>query len=654
MAVTKLAGYIGSQGSGDGDLEQATFACPFGIALDDATNLYVTDAQGQSVRKITPTGIVSTLAGQFRAPGGIARDSVGNLYFADTLADTIYRIASFGAVSKIAVFGLGGASVLPVGVAVDASGNIYVVGRGSNVVYKVSPAGVVATFAGKENTEGAADGASSDARFKSPFGVAIDVSGNIFVSDGGNHTIRKITPEGAVTTVAGAPGLTGSSDGIGAASRFRNPSGVTIDAMGNLYIVDNGNRTIRMMTPAGVVSTVAGTALAAGATDGYGALASFKDPYGIVVDGAGNLYVSDCGSNTIRKLTPNGDTRTVTITPPASVFPENGTVTTLAGKPGETGSADGEGSNARFSNIGPLAVDQAGSIIVGDGFPNNLLRKVSPSGSVTTLAGTKGSLNTSRDGTGSQASFSEFPGITVDTAGNIYIPGPGSGGGISAGLRKVTPTGSVSTIDVPIYGGVRLGAITADPIGNIYAIDRDRIDKITLSPISADIFAGQLDSFAPRYHFDGLGSAARFNSPGSIVVDTAGNVFVTDSANLVIRKISPDGVVSTFAGKVGRPGMGPDYDSATVDGIGEAARFDYPVGLAIDGANNLYVNDNHTIRKITPGRMVTTVAGLAGVRGFVDGVGAAARFGELSAIAVDKAGTIYVTDNWTIRKIVQK
>jgi len=372
------------------------------------------------------------------------------------------------------------------------------------------------------------------------------------------------------------------------------------------------------------------------------------------VDSAGILYVTDCGNNTIRKLTPNGDTKTVTITPPATVFPEKGIVTTLAGKPGETGAADGMGGEARFSSIGSIAVDQAGNVIVGDGWPNNLLRKVSPSGVVTTLAGTKGSWNTSQDGIGSQASFSGFAGITFDAAGNIYIPGPGTGGGITVGLRKVSPSGSVTTIDVPIYGGIQFDALAADSVGNIFAIEGDRINKITLSPMSAAIFAGKHYSFAPRYHFDGPGSVARFQTPSGIVVDTGGNVFVTDSANLVIRKISPDGVVTTFAGKVGRPGTAQGYDSATVDGVGAAARFNYPQGLAIDGANNLYLTDNNTVRKITPNRMVTTIAGLAGVSGYADGVGATARFGPLRAITVDKAGTIYVSDNHTIRRIVQE
>lgn len=648
MLVSTLAGYTGSQGEGDGDISQASFACPFGITLDSAKNVYVTDAQGQSVRKITPAGIVSTLADRFEAPGGIVRDGAGNLIVADTSADTINKISPAGAVSIIADVSLGASSPLPVGVALDAAGNLYTVARGKNVIFKISADGVLSTVAGQVGAEGSSDGTGAAARFYLPFGVVIDRDGVLYVSDSGNHTIRRITAAGVVTTVAGAAGVAGSSDGTGAAARFNKPAGLAIDASGNLYIVDNGNRTVRMMTPAGVVTTLAGTALKTGAADGYGALASFKDPYNIAVDATGSLYVTDCGNHTIRMLTPNAGSRTVTVTPPATVFPETGTVQTLAGKFGDIASIDGQGSEARFSEVGTIAVDPAGNIVVGDG---GLLRKVSPSGTVSTIAGMKQQLSPVNDGVGRQAGFDNIPGIVFDAAGNIYIPG--SNGAIS-GIRKVTPSGVVTTTEVPFSGGLGIGKIASDGNGTIYGIGQDRISKLTLSLPGLTLVAGNTASFAPRYHFDGQGSAVRFQGPSGIAVDTAGNVFVVDSGNLVIRKINPQGVVSTFAGKVGVSGTAPGYDSANVDGTGSAARFFYPTSLAIDSANNLYVTDNYTIRKITPDRVVTTVAGLAGVRGSVDGAGALARFSDVRAITVDKSGAIYVSDNRTIRKIVKQ
>lgn len=629
----------------------------------------MSDSRAKTVRKVSPAGVVSTVAGiplsgnlpidgsrevaTFASPGGIARDLSGNLYLAEAIFDSIRKIAPDGKVSTFANIGILG-SAMPVGLAIDAYGNIFAAAMTKNVILKINPAGIVTTFVGRDYIEGSADGTGSNANFNSPFGVAIDVNGNLFVSDNRNHTIRKITPAGGVTTVAGAPGIAGASDGVGAAARFRNPAGITVDRNGNLYVVDNGNRTIRKVTPAGVVSTVAGTALVKEAADGYGASASFKDPYGIVVDAAGNLFVSDCGSNTIRKLVPNDNTRTVTITPPQTVFPETAIVTTLAGSPGKTGAVDGQGTDARFGNPTSIAVDSAGNIFVGDGWPNGLLRVVSKSGNVTTLAGTKGLSNVARDGIGLKASFSSFSGMAFDGAGNIYIPGTGLGGGITNGLRKVSPSGVVTTVDVPLYGGRRIGRIAADSLGNIYGVDDVRIDKISLPTMAVQVLAGHVGVDSSLYFFDARGEAARFQSPNDIVVDTAGNVFVADSRNLVIRKITPSGVVSTFAGKAGQAGTSPGYNSAHVDGVGGLARFYFPIGLAIDGANNLYVTDNHTIRKITPNRMVTTIAGLAGVSDFVDGVGVAARFSQIVGISVDTAGTIYVIDDKAIRKIEQK
>ncbi|QNA88542.1 hypothetical protein G4G28_08655 [Massilia sp. Dwa41.01b] len=642
MAVTTFAGYPGSQGEGDGKLTDATFACPFGVALDDADNVYVTDAQGESVRKISPAGIVSTLANPLDSPGGIARDASGNLYVASTRTDKIFQISPSGALSSTAVREWGGATVLPVGVAIDGAGNTYVVGRGTHAIYKFSPGGAASVFAGGEKVEGSADGTGAAARFKLPFGVAIDPDGNVFVSDEGNHTIRKITPAEVVTTVAGAAGVEGASDGSAATARFSHPAGVTIGPGGNLYVVDNGNRTIRMITPDGVVSTVAGTALATGAADGYGAAASFSDPYGIVADKAGALYVTDCGNHTIRKLIPSIGTRTVSVTPPPMVFAETGTVTTLAGKLGEGGSVDGTGEFARIWSDTMRAMDPDGYLLLAEGYPTHALRKVSKTGVVSTITRENNANDTLA-----------YPAFTFDPAGNMYTAKRRPGGSVE-GLTRRDTSGNVTTIYAEVYGAPGLGRIVADGFGNVYGIDGDQIDRITVSPVSATVFAGTTASFAPRYHFDGPGPVARFQSPSGIVVDTEGNVFVTDAANLVIRKISPDGVVSTFAGKVGRSGTAPGYHSAVVDGTADAARFYYPQGLAIDGQNNLYVIDNHTIRKITPNREVRTIAGLAGVKGFADGMGAAARFSRLDSIVVDKEGTIYVGDNNTIRKIVQK
>ena len=170
----------------------------------------------------------------------------------------------------------------------------------------MTPAGVVTTLAGLAGSQGSADGTGSAARFAWPIGVAVDSTGNVYVADNGNDTIRKVTPAGVVTTLAGLAGSSGSADGTGSAARFYGPSGVAVDSAGNVYVADTGNYTIRKVTPAGVVTTLAGLAGTEGSADGTGSAARFSYPSGVAVDSAGNVYVADTGNNTIRKVTPAG------------------------------------------------------------------------------------------------------------------------------------------------------------------------------------------------------------------------------------------------------------------------------------------------------------------------------------------------------------
>jgi sugar lactone lactonase YvrE len=198
-----------------------------------------------------------------------------------------------------------------VGVTVDSSGNLYIADSGNDTIRKITSAGVVSTFAGTAGTPGSADGTGTAASFSAPTGITVDAGGNLYVADTGNDTIRKITPAGVVSTLAGTAGTPGSADGTGSAAGFYFPRGIAIDPSGNLYVADSGNETIRKITPAGVVSTLAGTAGTPGAADGTGSAASFASPQGITLDSAGNLYVADMNNNTIRKITPAGVVTTI-------------------------------------------------------------------------------------------------------------------------------------------------------------------------------------------------------------------------------------------------------------------------------------------------------------------------------------------------------
>jgi len=322
-AVTTFAGSI-SPGDADGTGNKASFYHPSGVALDGSGNVYVVDSYNNQIRKITPAGVVSTLAGS---------TTQGN---------------TDGTGSKASFY-------LPIGVAVDSNGNVYVADSGNHLIRKITPAGVVSTLAGS-TTFGYADGTGSKASFNYPSGVAVDSNGNVYVADNNNNEIRKITPAGVVSTLAGSTAQ-GNADGTGSAASFNSPTDVTVDSNGNVYVVDQFNYAIRKITPAGVVSTLAGSTTA-GSSDGTGSAASFNAPTGVAVDDSGNLYVADTYNHENRKITPAG------------------VVSTLAGSTTK-GSSDGTGSAASFDQPYGVAVDGSGNVYVAD-YNNHEIRKLTP------------------------------------------------------------------------------------------------------------------------------------------------------------------------------------------------------------------------------------------------------------------------------------
>jgi hypothetical protein len=272
----------GAAGNADGTGPAAQFNNPSGITVDTAGNLYVADFYNSTIRKITSAGVVSTLAGTVNGFGS---------------ADGTGPTAQF---------------YKPIGITVDTAGNLYVADFYNSMIRKITSAGVVSTLAGTAGMDGSADGTGPAARFANPISLVFDkTTGNLYVADYNNATIRKITATGVVSTLAGSPGVLGSADGTGPAAQFDHPIGITVDTVGNLYVADEINRTIRKITSQGVVSTLAGTPGVSGSTDGTGAAAKFYTLRSITADTAGNLYVADSLNQAVRKITSTGVVSTV-------------------------------------------------------------------------------------------------------------------------------------------------------------------------------------------------------------------------------------------------------------------------------------------------------------------------------------------------------
>jgi sugar lactone lactonase YvrE len=834
--VSTFAGSALQTGSADGQGAAARFNYPGDVSVDSSGNVYVTDQQNHIIRKITTGGSVSTIAGsaeqtgstdgqgaaaRFKYPAGIAVDSSGNIYVADRDNHIIRKITSDGSVSTLAgsagqigsTDGQGAAARFnnPYGVAVDSSGYVYVADTSNHVIRKITPGGLVSTFAGSTGQNGFADGEGVIAKFHGPFRVAVDLSGNVYVADAGNHLIRKITRGGLVSTLAGSAGQSGSTDGQGAAAEFYYPYGVAVDSSGNVYVGDHYKHLIRKIsfafrfpvcdqtwhhtaltyspsslktyidgslfesgsssatitlplrssstlrigwngvsgTPSSLftgslsdmriysrtltssdvnvlkrgcttstysyggsgscascsigstfISSTAGCSpstspvdtsfyLSGAMTEGVSAFSTINSPLGIsytsnvfgIANSAITLssgsYLSAIGT-TLPDTLPTGNvgwsiSAWVKCTPPEtnsyagvlewglpgdSTFaieavgtklnPFRVTVTTLAGSAGQSGSTDGQGAAARFKGPVGVVVDSSGIIYVGDQ-QNHVIRKITPDGFVSTFAGSVGQSGSS-DGT--SAKFDHPSGIAVDSSGNVYVADYGN-----HLIRKITPGGIVSTFagsagQIESTDGQGAAARFYSPFG--IAVDKsnniyvaDRYNHL-IRKITSD---GTVSTFAgaarqPGYT-DGQGAVARFNEPVGVAVDTLGYVYVVDRSYNLIRKITPYGLVSTFAGS---PGVG--YKN----GQGEDAKFYEPHAIAVDLSGNLYVGDtnNHMIRRITPDGLVSTLAGSASQVGSTDGRGAIATFSAPYGVAVDSSNNIYVGDtvNHIIRKIM--
>lgn len=634
-----------------------------GIAIDDAGNLYLSDRTDDGIlRIVNPQGVASKMAltarsgdataALFRALS-LARDSAGNFYVSDE-ACAIHKISPAGELTTLAgsatcgtADGKGTAATFdfPAAITVDTSANVYVVGGAT--IRKITPDGTVTTLAGVSREYGIIDGDAKTARFGGMTGIAVDAAGNIYVADASNagSAIRKLTPDGTVSTLAG--GHYGAADGIGTTASFSALAGMTIDRHGNLFVADKGNHTIRKITQAGEVTTLAGKASQLGTqtgwisgqtADGTGPAATVNEPYSLTTDSAGNVYVVESNSglqvNNVRKITPAG------------------VVTTITGSYAGAGDADGPGASARFFAPRALAVQSDGSLLVAD-TSNRTIRKVSASGVVTTLAGTAGhgSFLDEGDGTGAAATFAQPSAIVVSADGTAYVADA-----VRQAIRKVTRDGVVTTLaggrktSILPHDGQGAAAtfgstngIAIDGQGMLYVADYHAVRKVDAAG-NVTTLTGGLDVFEGGGSADGTLAQARFGYLTAITADASGNLYLTDSLNQNVRKITPAGVVTTLAGQNGIAG--------DADGQAGAATFNGPQGIAVDKAGNVYVADtqNNLIRRISTTGVVTTVAGKRGLTGNTVGSPDGA-LNHPMGLAFDADGVLHVTSSNGIFKL---
>jgi sugar lactone lactonase YvrE len=530
--------------------------------------------------------------------------------------------------------------IKPQSVAVDAAGNFFIADPEHHIVRKLNASGVYSTVAGNGIYGYSGDGGLAiSAQLMYPCSIALDMAGNVFITDSHDHRIRRVDVNGVITTIAGTGVYGFSGDGSAAINaQLAGANAIAADAAGNIFIADFGNKRVRKIATNGIITTVAGNGTYGVEGDGGPATAaSFSNPLGVAVDNIGNLYITEV-ANRIRKVTTNG------------------IVETLAGdKYGQSGfSGDGgPATAASFDMIySSVAVDQAGNIYIADS-RNNRVRKVDINGIVTTIAGNGGN---GFSGDGSPATTAElfFPtNVCINTAGEVFISSNNR-------IRKVANNGIIQTVagngDNGYSGDNVLGTsaqiyrplgLTADINNDVFFTDGDnRIRKIDANGFITTIAGTGVAGFSGD---GGPAANALISNPYGITIDKAGNIFFADNNNSRIRKISTNQVITTVAGN-GTRGFSGD------DGPAIAAQFDFIHGLAIDESGNLFVADrnNHRIRKITPDGIIRTVAG-NGIAGFSGDGGNAvsAQLYNPVNIAVDVFGNLFITDlsNYRVRKV---
>ncbi len=610
--TTTVAG-LGDCGDG-GAAALARIGAPEGLAVDSSGNIYISDALDHRVRKVSPAGIVTTVAGSGRpgfrgdggpaaaarlnAPYGLAVDAGGNVYIADLGNARIRKVSADGIMSTLAGGGDTDAGRLsqPRNVALDAAGNLYFSDFGGHSVYRLTTDGALSRIAGNGRAGSVKDGVAGDAALaplRSPAGLAIDRSGVLYIADSGNHRIRKVK-NGLLTTVPQGGAL------------LDTPTGIALDAAGDLYVADKGMSAVWKLTPAPL--RFAGTGTAGDSGDGGPAVAArLNQPREIVFDSAGNLYIADTTPSVgvVRRVAPSG------------------TVHTFAGgQPFRPTGDDGPAISAYLDAPTGLALDSAGSLYIADRSGHRV--RMMSSGIISTAAGIGYAGSGGDGGFAIRAQLEGPESVALDAAGNVWLTEPAANR-----LRKVDSGGYISTVQAGTMNFPT--GIAVDSDGNAYVADTFNHVVRRITPDGRDtVFAG---TGVPGYAGDGgPAAAALLQNPAGLCFDSRQNLYIADSGNHVIRKVTPEGGITTVAGR-GEASFGGDGGPA-VDAL-----LNTPGAMAADAGGNLYIADtgNERIRKVDARGVIETIAELD----------------EPAGVAVDAAGTVYVADrgNGLIRKL---
>jgi uncharacterized repeat protein (TIGR01451 family) len=514
------------------------------------------------------------------------------------------------------------------GVATDVAGNVYVSSIQLRAVFRLDPSGMVTRVAGNGGQGSAGDSLPAvSAAFVQPSGVAVDLAGNLYISDQLAGVVRKVDTGGIITTVAGGGGIGyGGDTGPATAALLNFPSGVAVDSSGNLYIADVNNSRVRKVDTHGIITTVAGNGTSGYSGDsGAATNAELNGPAGVAVNGGGELLIADTQNARIRKVTTGG------------------IISTVAGT-GVQGYSGSNGLAASAQLLYPEAVtsDSFGNLYIGD---ETSLRKVTTNGEITTIAGT-GAFEYLGD-VGPATTFPVGPvgSVAVDPSGNLFMVDYVRVQEISNGI--LTNVFAQSPADGSLASLSQVGAqvVARDTSGNLYFIDGNLVRRVDTMGVVITVAGTGKDGYAGD---GGPATMAQLSYPTGLAVDSFGNLYIADSGSRV-RKVSRDGTISTFAGT-----LSPDFSGDGGPAI--EAQLWLPLGLACDSAGNLYIADdqNQRVRKVTRAGIISTVAG-NGTAGF-SGDGSLAINAELhgpTSVAIDGQGNLYVADiaNQRIREI---